>query len=216
MSNHHSIRHGHVQGENNACFKGNFYSTAHSGRSFAERTNRWPNQTRAKAHAFSVSASHNPYRTFLRANYAARLESLPPQASSKALRWLQDFSFPEADLDTIEVDDEGGVFYGDTLLPDPEPVEAGESAGPTLPAEAPVATLDDAFLLHSRPGSSNVVYIDFDGTIISGTAWNGTLFATRCPSIQRGRRREHLLHPGKNANRGYLAPGSRRPGALRY
>ncbi len=105
----------------------------------------------------------------------SRLESLPPQASAKALRWLQDFSFPEADLDTIEVDDEGGVFYGDTLLPDPEKMEASESAGPTLPADAPVATLDDAFLLHSRPGSSNVVFIDFDGAIISGTAWNGSV-----------------------------------------
>jgi hypothetical protein len=104
----------------------------------------------------------------------SRLESLPPQASAKALRWLQDFSFPEADLDTIEVDAEGGVFYGDTLLPDPEKMEASASAGPTLPADAPVATLDDAFLLHSRPGSSNVVFIDFDGAVLTGTAWNGT------------------------------------------
>ena len=103
-----------------------------------------------------------------------RLESLPPQASGKALRWLQDFSFPEADLETIEVDGEGNVFYGDTLLPDPEEVEGAASAGPTLPGDAPTATLDDAFLLHSRPGSSNVVYIDFDGAIITGTAWNGT------------------------------------------
>ena len=103
-----------------------------------------------------------------------RLESLPPQASSRALRWLQDFSFPEADLETIEVDDEGNVFYGDTLLPDTENVEGSESAGPTLPSEAPAATLDDAFSLHSRPGSSNVVFIDFDGATISGTAWNGT------------------------------------------
>jgi hypothetical protein len=104
----------------------------------------------------------------------SRLESLPPQASAKALRWLQDFSFPEADLDTIEVDAEGSVFYGDTLLPNPEKMEASESAGPTLPADAPIATLDDAFLLHSRPGSSNVVFIDFDGAVITGTAWNGS------------------------------------------
>jgi hypothetical protein len=103
-----------------------------------------------------------------------RLESLPPQASGKALRWLQDFSFPEADLETIEVDDEGNVFYGDTLLPDPEEVDGAASAGPTLPANAPTATLDDAFLLHSRSGSSNVVFIDFDGAIITGRAWNGT------------------------------------------
>ena len=104
-----------------------------------------------------------------------RLESLPPQASSKALRWLQEFSFPEADLDTIEVDDQGGVFYGDTLLPDEDNVEGAASGGPTLPADAPAATLDDAFLLHSRPGASNVVFIDFDGAIISGTAWNGSV-----------------------------------------
>ena len=104
----------------------------------------------------------------------SRLESLPPQASSKALRWLQDFSFPEADLATIEVDGEGNVFYGDTLLPDPEEVEGAASAGPTLPGDAPTATLDDAFLLHSRPGATNVVYIDFDGATITGTAWNGT------------------------------------------
>ena len=39
-----------------------------------------------------------------------RLESLPPQASSKALRWLQIFSFPTGDLDTIKVDDQGGGF----------------------------------------------------------------------------------------------------------
>ena len=77
-----------------------------------------------------------------------RLESLPPQASARALHWLQGFSFPEADLETLQVDDEGGVFYGDTLLPDPEQIENAQS-GPTLPEEAPVATLDDAFLLQS-------------------------------------------------------------------
>jgi hypothetical protein len=103
-----------------------------------------------------------------------RLESLPPQARANGLRWLQDFSFPEADLDTIKVDDEGNVFYSDTLLPDPDSVEESDPAdGPTLPSEIPQATLDAAFLLHSRPGSSNVVFIDFDGDTITGTAWNG-------------------------------------------
>ena len=103
-----------------------------------------------------------------------RLENLPPQARSRALRWLQDFSFPETDLATIEVDNNGDIFYGDTLLPDPEQVEAAESNAAATPEAAPSSTLDDAFLLHSRPGASNVVYIDFDGATISGTAWNGT------------------------------------------
>ena len=102
-----------------------------------------------------------------------RLESLPPKASGKALRWLQTFSFPEADLDTIEVDDDGGVFYGDTLLPDPAQVEAAEGLDVAYADATPTETLDNAFNLHSRPGAPNVVYIDFDGATISGTAWNG-------------------------------------------
>lgn len=103
-----------------------------------------------------------------------RLESLPPQASSKALRWLQEFSFPETDLDTIEIDENGGVFYGDTLLPDAGQLSADEMTDTPVTDAVPSSTLDDAFKLHSRPGSPNVVYIDFDGATITGTAWNGT------------------------------------------
>ena len=104
----------------------------------------------------------------------SRLESLPPQARGRALRGLQDFSFPETDLGTLEVDNNGDIFYGDTLLPDPEQVEAAQSSAAAISEAAPSATLDDAFSLHSRPGAPNVVYIDFDGATISGTAWNGT------------------------------------------
>ena len=35
----------------------------------------------------------------------SRLESLPPQALGKALQWLQGFSFPEADLQSLHIDD---------------------------------------------------------------------------------------------------------------
>lgn len=103
-----------------------------------------------------------------------RLESLPAQASSNALRQLQAFSFPEIDLETLDIDDNGGIFYADTLLPDPAKTDANESLAPAGPAAAPASTLDDAFLLHSRPGATKVVFIDFDGAIITGTAWNGT------------------------------------------
>src|SRR5204863_3898240 len=30
------------------------------------------------------------------------------------------------------------------------------------------------FLLHSRPGASRVIYLDFTGELLSGTAWNGS------------------------------------------
>lgn len=100
-----------------------------------------------------------------------RLKQLPPQARSRALKWLQEFSFAEADVQSLDVDQEGGVFYADHLI-----VEGTAEADPvtgTDAGEVPQATLDDAFLLHSRPGAPNRVFIDFDGHDFSGTAWNG-------------------------------------------
>ncbi len=101
------------------------------------------------------------------------LESLPPQARARALRWLQDFSFPAQDVNTLNADDEGNVFYGDTHRPENTRQKKSVTA-PEIEA-APATTLDDAFLLHSRPGAPNTVFIDFDGHIISGTAWNGSV-----------------------------------------
>jgi hypothetical protein len=99
-----------------------------------------------------------------------KLLELPPQARGKALKWLQDFSFPEADVNSLDVDGEGNILYVDT------PVVPADGAAGAATAEAPpVTTLDDAFLLHSRPGAPHTVFIDFDGHVISGTAWNGSV-----------------------------------------
>lgn len=96
---------------------------------------------------------------------------LPSEAENQALSWLRRFSFPPEDLGTLHVDNEGNVFYADTHLPD-------SNQKSELPAEtAPVATRNDAFLLHSRPGAANTVYIDFDGHIIAGTAWNSSVYS---------------------------------------
>ena len=102
--------------------------------------------------------------------FKRKLIELPPQSRGRALKWLQGFEFPELDVESLDVDGEGNVFYVDRPL-----IESGDGAaasGPSLEA-APQSTLDDAFLLHSRPGAPNVVFIDFDGDVFSGTAWGG-------------------------------------------
>ena len=101
-----------------------------------------------------------------------KLEALPPQARGKALKWLQDFSFPEADVVTLDVDNEGNISYVDSLVVE-ENAAADPVSGPEAEA-APVSTLDDAFALHSRPGAPNTVFIDFDGHEITATAWNNS------------------------------------------
>lgn len=97
----------------------------------------------------------------------SHIESLPPAAQQRALEWLQRFSFPENDLDYLQVDHEGGVYYADTFLPE----EASGATTATTPQTDPIAPAD-TFQLHSRPGSSRVVFLDFDGHTITGTAWN--------------------------------------------
>jgi len=99
--------------------------------------------------------------------FRTRLQSLPPQARGKAMQVLQAFTFPELDLEYMRIDEWGGVYYADTYVP--ELVESNEE--PLILPEAISAS--ETFLLHSRPGASRVVYLDFDGHIISGTAWNG-------------------------------------------
>jgi hypothetical protein len=98
----------------------------------------------------------------------SRLESLPPTAKAKALNWLSSFTFPEQDLDSLGVDDEGAVFYFEGELP--APVESQSSGGATIES----ISAADTFTLHSRPGASKVIYLDFDGEVITGTAWNNS------------------------------------------
>lgn len=97
-----------------------------------------------------------------------KIDSLPPAAQEQAIAWLQRFSFAEEDLEFIEVDGDGGVLYADTVLP--ELTEAPLEDNASLPAE----TAADVFALHSKPGSTNVLFLDFDGHTITGTAWNGS------------------------------------------
>ncbi len=96
----------------------------------------------------------------------SRLESLPAPAQAKAMHWLHGFVFPEADVDALQVDDEGGVFYVDTETPT---APAGSSGGA---GEGEPITAAEAFSLHSKPGASKVIFIDVDGHVITGTAWN--------------------------------------------
>ncbi len=42
----------------------------------------------------------------------------------------------------------------------------------TSESQAPAATLSDTFSLHSNPGASHTIYLDFDGHITQNTTWN--------------------------------------------
>ena len=115
-----------------------------------------------------------------------RIESLSWVNRNRALEWLHRFDFPKKDLDAMVVDDEGAVLYVD---PAPVVCEGTQCADPSAPRVAPLepatfptntplsaAAADDAFLLHSRPGSQNVVYLDFNGHSFANTAWGNEAY----------------------------------------
>ncbi len=98
----------------------------------------------------------------------SHIVSLPAPARDRALEWLQDISFPAVDIESLHVDKNGGVFYIDNLLPDPVEQSSVLSGEPGTESISAV----DTFALHSKPGSSNVLFLDFDGHVISSTtAW---------------------------------------------
>jgi hypothetical protein len=71
------------------------------------------------------------------------------------------------------VDTDGKVFFKEPTAPsapgDVAPAAGNDGGAAVANAAFP---LDQTFLLHSNPGSTHTLFIDFDGTVVSGTAWN--------------------------------------------
>jgi hypothetical protein len=86
---------------------------------------------------------------------------------------------------TLWLDECGALFFQDEA---PAGLVQSPAQAPALaPAQAEAATWPvtvapaEAFTLHSRPGSSRVLLLDFDGHLVVDTAWN--------PPRARGRHR---------------------------
>ncbi len=67
---------------------------------------------------------------------------------------------------TAWLDAAGRLFFID-----PAPGASAPAAEPAAAGATPYP-LDQTFLLHSEPGSTKTIYLDFDGTNVTGTAWN--------------------------------------------
>ncbi|NOR70940.1 MAG: PKD domain-containing protein [Methylomarinum sp.] len=104
----------------------------------------------------------------------SKLKSLAYNKQQKALKWLHSFAFTEHDLKHIQIDNEGGVLFGDSFdMPEPA-TTVTEST--TLPQTISAA---DTFKLHSKPGATNVIYIDVNGHTFSNTAWSSSTIEAR-------------------------------------
>ena len=70
----------------------------------------------------------------------------------------------------LKLDRKGRLFYADTELANPK---ASQQASGTLAGSAPFP-LTNTFKLHSRPAATKRLFLDFDGFVLTGTAWNAS------------------------------------------
>lgn len=106
-----------------------------------------------------------------------QLEKLAPEARKRALAKLAKTEFHSHDLNSLRVDDSGAIFYVCSLTPDPGAPETSEAESlEEVSSESEISaseyTSEGIPVLHSKSGSDNVLYLDFNGGLISGTAWN--------------------------------------------
>ncbi len=112
--------------------------------------------------------------------FRTQLDRLPPLARQRAHEWLRGFHFTELDLETLHADDEGAIFYADVFSTEAVPEE---TEPPDVSAAAvPVSPFPSSLVFHSRPSAPNVLYLNFAGEQVTGTAWNSSLGRTNIPA----------------------------------
>lgn len=99
-----------------------------------------------------------------------QLEALPnTNARLTALSKLQSINISKADLAYLNVTNNGNLYFVDKFLP---PSSTAMSVTSSNNAPATAAMIASAFTLHSKPGATRVMFLDFDGHTVTNTDWN--------------------------------------------
>jgi hypothetical protein len=99
--------------------------------------------------------------------FRAAFEALPSQAQGRALGLLRQGKVPVEDFVHLRVNRRGDLLFVDPDLEGEFVQGAEETTVP--PSEISEA---NSFLLHSKPGATNILYLDFDGHDVQNSSWN--------------------------------------------
>ena len=107
----------------------------------------------------------------------SQMESLPLDARGRALAKLESIQFHRNDLRSMRADRDGGIFYvcdfGGLRYDEPEePAVGGGAAGAPVPGLLASISVTNPPAYSSKPGSTNVLFLDFNGHVVSNTIWN--------------------------------------------
>jgi hypothetical protein len=108
-------------------------------------------------------------------HFRRQAQALAPAARARLETRLQARPFPSHDLDSRHVDQNGMMFY---RCQSPPPDVAAAAPAPSAAAgtrvSLPVTPFPNALKWHSKAGASRVIFVDFDGHVVTNTVWNGT------------------------------------------
>jgi hypothetical protein len=121
-----------------------------------------------------------------RGRFHDQLVAIMPAAREKALKTLGDLKVPLLDVRSLHVDNEGMLFYAcnpntNPLVDSPEtsatsvPVDSNPEAQPAPSTSEGSVPISSPPIRNSRPGAESVIYLDFNGHTVTGTAWNTSL-----------------------------------------
>ncbi|MCU0748473.1 MAG: M12 family metallo-peptidase [Akkermansiaceae bacterium] len=118
----------------------------------------------------------------------SQLQQLPVEARERAQNRLRGIHFTEGDLPSMHADREGGICYACKFHgahpAEPAPAVELELQEPRISkAAVPVSPFPASLIFHSRPGAPNVLYINFSGENVTGTAWNTEISRTSIPTV---------------------------------
>ncbi len=140
----------------------------------------------------SPSANLEPTQTSPEASQLAKIPegtfreallALEEPARTWALAKLARLQVPKEDFSCLHLSKSGDLFYacdfhgGHPKKPSVQSAAAAHASASSPTAAAPVAMaaalpIASPPIRHSRPGSPNVLYLDFNGMTITGTEWN--------------------------------------------
>jgi hypothetical protein len=109
---------------------------------------------------------------------------LPRAARERALARLRSFHFTEGDLQSLDTDANGGIFYADDFKHEAADQDAPPPEEPIIAeAAVPVSPFPAGLQFHSRPGAPNILYLNFAGEEVTGSAWNNSLGRSSIPAV---------------------------------
>jgi len=91
------------------------------------------------------------------------------KAAQRALNHLMELDVPKQDFEDLFVDRTGELIYACKGMA----IEAGATTEGSEPSTSGGAVpISQPPIFNSKPGAPNTIYLDFNGELVSGTAWN--------------------------------------------